>query len=495
MRNDNLGYQKIKVILRVYKKIFESRMINLKKFMDENFLLSNPTAIDLYHNYAKDMPIIDYHCHINPKEIYDNKKFDNITEAWLYGDHYKWRAMRSNGIDEKCITGDGSDYEKFLAWSKTIPMAIGNPLYHWTHLELQRFFGIYDPLDEDTAPLIWEKANTLLGGDGFKVRDLIKKSKVEVICSTDDPIDTLEYHIKLKEDESFDVKVLPTFRPDKGMEINADGFVSWVKDLEKISEININSYDGFLQALESRIKFFHSVGCRISDHGINNTVVYAEVSKEEATAIFKKALDGKAISIEEEKKYKTYTFLFVAKHYYELGWTMQLHIAALRSNNTRMKEKLGADTGFDSIDDRSVAYPLSRLLDSLEKENSLPKTILYTLNPKDNYVLGTMIGNFQGDGIPGKVQFGSAWWFNDNKDGMIEQMKALANLGLLGRFVGMLTDSRSFLSYTRHEYFRRIACNLIGEWVENGEVPENDKLLKRIVQGICYNNANEYFGI
>jgi len=470
-------------------------MINLKKFMDENFLLSNPTAIDLYHNYAKDMPIIDYHCHINPKEIYENKKFNNITEAWLYGDHYKWRAMRSNGIDEKYITGDGSDYDKFIAWSKTIPMAIGNPLYHWTHLELQRFFGIYEPLDEDTAPLIWEKANTLLGGDGFKVRDLIKKSKVEVICSTDDPIDTLEYHIKLKQDESFEVKVLPTFRPDKGMEINADGFVSWVKDLEKISEININGYDEFLQALESRIKFFHSVGCRISDHGINNTVVYAEVSKEEATAIFKKALDGKAISIEEENKYKTYTFRFVAKHYYELGWTMQLHIAALRSNNTRMKEKLGADTGFDSIDDRSVAYPLSRLLDSLEKENSLPKTILYTLNPKDNYVLGTMIGNFQGDGIPGKIQFGAAWWFNDNKDGMIEQMKALANLGLLGRFVGMLTDSRSFLSYTRHEYFRRIACNLIGEWVENGEVPRNDKLLKRIVQGICYNNANEYFGV
>ena len=463
--------------------------------MDENFLLSNPTAIDLYHNYAKDMAIIDYHCHVNPKEIYENKKFNNITEAWLYGDHYKWRAMRSNGIDEKYITGDGSDYEKFLAWAKTIPMAIGNPLYHWTHLELQRFFGIYDPLDEDTAPLIWEKVNALLSGEGFKVRNLIEKSNVEFLCTTDDPIDTLEYHIKIKEDKSFNVKVLPTFRPDKGMEINADGFVSWVKNLEKISEIAINSYDEFLQAIESRIKFFHSVGCRISDHGINNTVVYAEVSKEEATAIFKKVLDGKTISIEEEKKYKTYTFRFVAKHYYSLGWTMQLHIAALRNNNTNMKGKLGADIGFDSIDDQSIAYPLSRLLDSLEKENSLPKTILYTLNPKDNYVLGTMIGNFQGDNIPGKIQFGAAWWFNDNRDGMVDQMKALANLGLLGRFVGMLTDSRSFLSYTRHEYFRRIACNLIGEWVENGEVPANEKSLKRIVQGICYNNAKEYFGI
>ena len=403
--------------------------------------------------------------------------------------------MRSNGIDEKYITGDGSDYEKFLAWAKTLPMAIGNPLYHWAHLELQRFFGIYDVIDEDTAPLIWEKANKLITGEGFRVMDLIKKSNVETICTTDDPTDTLEYHIKLKEDESFDVKVLPTFRPDKGMEINAEGFASWVKKLEEISKIKITNYDEFLKAFESRIEFFHSVGCRISDHGMNNTVLYAEVSKEEAEAIFKKGLEGKVVSLEEEKKYKTYTFRFLAKHYYKLGWTMQLHIAALRNNNTRMKEKLGADSGFDSINDESIAYPLSRLLDSLDRESSLPKTILYTLNPKDNYVLGTMLGNFQGDGIPGKIQFGSAWWFNDNKDGMIEQMKALANLGLFGRFVGMLTDSRSFLSYTRHEYFRRILCNLIGEWVENGEVPENEKLLKKIVQGICYNNANEYFGI
>ena len=467
----------------------------MKKFMDENFLLSNQTAINLYHSYAKDMPIIDYHCHIDPKEIYENKKFKNITEAWLYADHYKWRAMRSNGIDEKYITGDGSDYEKFLSWAKTLPMAIGNPLYHWAHLELQRFFGIYDVIDEDTAPLIWEKANKLITGEGFRVRDLIKKSNVETICTTDDPTDTLEYHIKLKEDESFDVKVLPTFRPDKGMEINAEGFASWVKKLEEISKIKITNYDEFLKAFESRIEFFHSVGCRISDHGMNNTVLYAEVSKEEAEAIFKKGLEGKVVSLEEEKKYKTYTFRFLAQHYYKLGWTMQLHIAALRNNNTRMKEKLGADSGFDSINDESIAYPLSRLLDSLDRESSLPKTILYTLNPKDNYVLGTMLGNFQGDGIPGKILFGSAWWFNDNKDGMIEQMKALANLGLFGRFVGMLTDSRSFLSYTIHEYFRIILFNLIGELVENGEVPENEKLLKKIVQGICYNNANEYFGI
>jgi glucuronate isomerase len=470
-------------------------MMNLINFMDENFLLSNKTAIDLYHNYAKDMPIIDYHCHIDPKEIYEDKKFNNITEVWLYGDHYKWRAMRCNGIDEEYITGDASDYDKFLAWSKTIPMCIGNPLYHWTHLELQRFFGIYEPLDEDTAPMIWKKANELLNGDGFNARGLILKSNVETICTTDDPTDTLEYHIKLKEDESFDVKVLPTFRPDKGIEINLDGFASWVKKLEQISEIAISSYDEFLSAMDARVKFFHSVGCRIADHGIDGAVVYADVSKEEAAVIFTKALGGEAVSYDEEKKYKTYTLRHIFKLYQKLGWAMQLHIAALRNNNTRMFETLGANTGFDSINDDSIAYPLSRLLDSVDRENSLPKTILYTLNPKDNYVLGTMMGNFQGDGIPGKIQFGAAWWFNDNKDGMIEQMKALANLGAFGRFVGMLTDSRSFLSYARHEYFRRIACNLIGEWVENGEVPGNMKLLKRIVEGICYNNAKEYFNI
>lgn len=395
---------------------------------------------------------------------------------------------------KKYITGDGNDYDKFLAWSETIPMSIGNPLYHWTHLELQRYFGINEPLDEDTAPEIWARANELLSGEGFNVRDLITKSNVETICTTDDPIDTLEYHIKLKEDTSFNVNVLPTLRPDKGIEINLDGFVSWVKDLEKVSEISIDNYDEFLKALDSRIKFFHSVGCRIADHGIDGVVVYADSTKEEAAAIFAKAMKGETVSIDEEKKYKTYTLRHVFKLYHDLGWTMQLHIAALRSNNTKMYKKIGVNTGFDSINDESIAYPLSRLLDSVDREDSLPKTILYTLNPKDNYVLGTMIGNFQGDGIPGKMQFGAAWWFNDNKDGMIEQMKALGNLGLLGRFVGMLTDSRSFLSYTRHEYFRRIACNLIGEWVENGEVPKKDKLLKRIVEGICYSNAKEYFG-
>jgi glucuronate isomerase len=462
--------------------------------MDENFLLSNNTAVKLYHNYAKKMPIIDYHCHISPKEIYENKRFKNITEAWLYGDHYKWRAMRSNGIDEKYITGDADDYDKFMAWARTIPMAIGNPLFHWTHLELQRFFAVYDVFSEKTAPAIWEKVNKQLSGEGFSARDLIKKSDVEVICTTDDPIDTLEYHIKLKEDTSFDVKVLPAFRSDKGIEINRATFLPWVKKLSEVVQKDISSYDEFLQALESRLRFFHSVGCRVADHALD-TVVYREASKQEVDSVFEKALRGSKVSGEEEEKYKTYTLRFVAKLYNELGWAMQLHIAALRNNNTRMFKKFGPDTGFDSINDESIAYPLSRFLDSLEVEKSLPKTILYTLNPKDNYVLGTMLGNFQGDGIPGKIQFGSAWWFNDNKDGMIEQMITVSNLGLLSRFIGMLTDSRSFLSYTRHEYFRRIVCNLIGEWVEDGEIPGDIELLGSIVQGISYKNAKAYFGM
>ncbi|WP_411679176.1 glucuronate isomerase [Clostridium thailandense] len=466
----------------------------MKKFMDENFLLSNDTAIELYHNYAKDMPIIDYHCHLNPKEIYENKRFKNITEVWLYGDHYKWRAMRSNGIDEKYITGDASDYEKFMAWSRTMPMTIGNPLYHWTHLELQRFFGIYDVLNEKNAPVIWEKANELLNSEGFGARELIKKSNVKVICTTDDAIDSLEYHIKLKEDKDFDVKVLPALRPDKAFLINNDTFIPWVEELGQVVGRNITTYDEFLEALESRIRFFHSVGCRISDHALDS-ITYAISSKEELVEIFAKALKEGKVSREEEGKYKTAILQFLGRMYSELGWAMQYHIAALRNNNTKMFKQLGPDTGFDSINDGEIAYPLARLLDSLQVNNNLPKTILYTLNPKDNYVIGTMLGNFQGTEVPGKIQFGSAWWFVDNKEGMIEQMKTLANLGLLSRFVGMLTDSRSFLSYTRHEYFRRILCNLIGEWVENGEVPEDMELLGSIIQGIAYNNAKEYFGM
>jgi glucuronate isomerase len=464
----------------------------MKKFMDETFLLSNMTAISLYNTFAKDMPIIDYHCHLSPKEIYENKAFKNITEVWLYGDHYKWRAMRANGINEEYITGNASDYNKFLAWAKTVPMTIGNPLYNWTHLELKRYFGIDDILNEKNAPAIWEKANGKLTKDSFRARELIRKSNIKVVCTTDDPTDSLEYHRELRNETDFGVKVLPSFRPDKALEINHDQYVNWVIKLAEVSKEKIVNYDDFLYALGLRVEFFHSLGGRISDHALD-TMMYEETTKEEAANIFSKRLKGEKVSIHEEKKYKSYTLIFLGKQYAKLGWAMQYHIHALRNNNTKMFNILGPDTGFDSINDGQLAKPLCRLLDSLEQQNALPKTILYSLNPKDNYIIGSLIGSFQGDGIPGKIQFGTAWWFNDQKDGMLEQLKALANLGLLSRFIGMLTDSRSFLSYTRHEYFRRLVCNLIGEWVENGEVPYDLELLGGIIQGICYKNAKEYF--
>lgn len=467
----------------------------MKQFLDDNFLLGNETAIKLYHNYAKEMPIIDYHCHLSPQEIYENKTFKNLTEAWLYGDHYKWRAMRANGAEEKYVTGgeDASDYERFLAYAKTVPNTIGNPLYHWSHLELQRFFGVYDLINEKNAPAIWEKVNAQLSGEGFGARDLINKSNVRVICTTDDPTDSLEYHVKIKEDPSFDVAVLPSFRPDKGLEINRKGFTEWVGKLGEVVGESIDSYEALLNALETRIRFFHSVGGRVSDHALDY-VAYAETTKEQAAAIFAKALKGETVSLQEEQQYKTYTLVFIGKLYAELGWAMQFHINAHRNNNQFMLSRLGPDTGYDSINDSAIAQPLVRILDALAAEDALPKTIVYSLNPKDHYVLGTIIGSFQGGGVPGKMQLGSAWWFLDTKDGMIEQMKALANLGLLSRFVGMLTDSRSFLSYTRHEYFRRILCNLIGEWVENGEAPDDLELLGGMVQNISYNNAQQYFG-
>jgi glucuronate isomerase len=462
-------------------------------FMDENFLLKNETAVRLYHDYAKQMPIIDYHCHLSPKEIYENKTFKNVTEIWLYGDHYKWRQMRSNGIEEEYITGSASDYDKFMAWAKTVPMLIGNPLYHWTHLELQRFFGIYEVLDEETAPQIWGKINAQLNSEGFGARDFIKKSNVKVVCTTDDPTDSLDYHFKLKEETDFDVQVLPSFRPDKGLEINRETYLPWVEKLQSVSEISIQTFDDFLKALESRVRFFDSVGCKVSDHAIDQ-MMYAETSKEEAAAIFANALQGNKVSIEDEKKYKAFTMTFLGGLYHELGWAMQFHINALRNNNARMFELMGPDTGWDSINDEPIAKPLSKLLSSIEQSKGLPRTIIYSLNANDNDIIATMIGNFQGGGIAGKIQFGTAWWFNDNKEGMLAQMKSLSNLGLFSRFIGMLTDSRSFLSYTRHEYFRRIVCGLIAEWVENGEVPNNIEFLGKIVQGISYNNAKEYFG-
>ena len=466
----------------------------MKSFMDENFVLKTETAVRLYHDYAKKMPIIDYHCHLSPQEIYENKSYENLTQVWLYGDHYKWRAMRSNGAEERFITGgEGvSDYDRFLSFARTVPQTIGNPLYHWSHLELQRYFGIQDLINEKNAPLIWEKANAQLRAGGLSARDLITKSDVRVICTTDDPIDSLEYHVKIRDITDFDCKVLPSFRPDKGLEINRTGYLQWVGKLSEVAGRAIASYDDLLVALQSRVHFFHQVGCRVSDHALDY-VAYADTTKEAVAAIFAKALKGEAVSLDEEKQYKTYTLVFLGKLYAELGWGMQFHINAHRNNNGRRFQELGPDTGFDSINDSHISGPLVRLLDALDRDNKLARTILYSINPKDNYVLGTIIGSFQGGGIAGKIQLGSGWWFNDTKDGMIDQMKTLANLGLLPRFVGMLTDSRSFLSYTRHEYFRRILCDILGEWVENGEVPADFDLLGEIVQNISYNNAKNYF--
>lgn len=465
----------------------------MKPFMDENFLLSNDTAVRLYHNYAKSMPIIDYHCHLSPQEIYENKTYKSITEVWLGGDHYKWRAMRSNGVEEAYVTGDAPDYEKFLAYARTCSVAIGNPLHHWSHLELQRYFGINDILNEKNAPAIWEKANAKLTGEGFGARDLITNSNVKVVCTTDDPVDSLEYHIKLREDKSFTTAVLPSFRPDKALEINRATFLPWIAKLGQVTGREIKTYDDLLAALEERVNFFHEVGCLVSDHALDY-VPYAATTREEAAAIFARGLQGQAVSLEDEMKYKTFTLIFLGKQYSKHGWAMQYHINAGRNNNTVMFNKLGPDTGYDSINDSNISYNLGRLLDAIDQEEErLPKTILYSLHPKDNHVIGTIIGAFQGGGVAGKIQFGSAWWFLDTKEGMISQMKTLADLGLLSRFVGMLTDSRSFLSYTRHEYFRRILCNLLGEWVENGEYPDDMEVLGQVVQDICFNNAKNYF--
>ena len=404
--------------------------------INDNFLLKNETAIKLYHEFAKDMPIIDYHCHLSPKMIAEDYRFKNAYDLFLGGDHYKWRQMRTMGIDEEYITGSADEYEKWLGFAKTMPYLIGNPLYHWTALELKRYFDIDEPLNENTAKKIWDTVNEKLKGDNFSAKALIRRSNVDVICTTDNPYDSLEYHKQLKDFES---KVLPAFRPDLG-EIKSD--------------------------ITDRMDYFHQNGCRLSDHAID------EMNDE---------------LIEK--------LVFLGEEYAKRGWVWQLHIGAMRNNNSRMFKQLGPDTGFDSVNDFQIAEGLSKLLDALDKKDMLPKTILYCLNPKDNYVLGTMLGNFQRGPARGKIQFGSGWWFNDNKDGMEQQLKALANLGTLGTFVGMLTDSRSFVSYTRHEYFRRILCNLLGQWVEDGEYPQDFKALEKIIKGICYNNAKEYFAI
>jgi len=462
--------------------------------MDNNFLLQNEVSERLYHDIAAKQPIIDYHCHLNPQEIYEDKRFNNLAEIWLYGDHYKWRAMRANGIPEELVTGGPgvNDYDRFMAWVKTVPTTLGNPLYHWSHLELRRYFGIEEIINEKNGPLIWEKANAILQSEGFSVRKLIQEQQVRVICTTDDPTDSLEYHMGIQSLEGFDCLVLPAFRPDKGLEIRRSTFMPWVKKLEQAAGMPVHSYEQFLAAIDNRIEFFAQVGCKVSDHALDH-VYYAEASMEELSVIFAKALSGQALTLEEEQKHKTYTLIHLGEQYANRGWAMQLHIHASRNNNSRMFDALGPDTGYDSINDGQLAYPLMKLLDGIESTGSLPKTILYSLNPKDYYVLGTVMGSFQDGNVPGKIQLGSAWWFNDTKDGMLEQMNALANLGLLSRFVGMLTDSRSFLSFPRHEYFRRILCDMLGEWVVRGEVPHDMELLGEMVENICYKNAENYF--
>lgn len=465
-----------------------------KNFISNNFLLSNQTAVHLYHDIAKDLPIIDYHCHLPIEEIAANKKFLNLTHIWLNGDHYKWRAMRANGVDEKYCTGNASDYEKFEAWAETVPLTIRNPLYHWTHMELKKPFGIDDILlNNNTAKSVWDTCYDLLQKDEFSTRGLLKQFKVKVICTTDDPTDSLEFHRQLKE-ENYEVKVLPTFRPDKSMAVeNIQSFKVWLKKLESISNSEITNFASYLAALKLRHDFFHENGCKLSDHGIEQPFA-EDYSESEIENIFQKILKEDNLSEIEILKFKSCLLYEFGLMNHEKNWVQQFHLGALRNCNTRMMKKLGADTGYDSVGDFEIAKPLAKLLDKLDVENKLAKTILYNLNPADNELLATMAGNFQDGSVPGKIQFGSAWWFLDQKSGIEKQIDALSSMGLLSRFIGMLTDSRSFLSYPRHEYFRRILCNILGEDVENGLIPDDEEILKNTIEGICYKNAESYFG-
>ncbi|MBQ8371506.1 MAG: glucuronate isomerase [Clostridia bacterium] len=448
-------------------------------FINDSFMLKTPTARKLY-DMVKDLPIIDYHCHLSPRQIAENYKFRNAFDLFLGGDHYKWRQLRTAGIDESLITGDGDEYEKFRAFARTMPMLIGNPLYHWTHLELKRYFDIDEPLTEDNCLEVWNRCNALLATEEYRAQGLIKRSNVEVICTTDDPLDTLEYHGMLR---NFETKVLPTFRPDKAVDISKADFADYVL------KTGAKTYAEYVTWIRSRIEYFASYGCRLSDHAME----YVPFAEGDPEAAFDKKMRGEELTRVEIDSFKTALLAVCAEEYARRGWAMQIHIGPLRNNNKRMFESIGPDTGFDSINDLNIAEPLSAFLNHLEYRGILPKTILYNLNPKDNYTLGTMIGNFQCGPTVGKMQFGSGWWFNDQRDGMEAQMRALANLGMLSGFVGMLTDSRSFVSYPRHEYFRRIMCNIIGGWVEDGEYPCDLKALERIVTGIAYYNAKKYF--
>jgi glucuronate isomerase len=467
-----------------------------KAFLNEDFLLSNETARILYHDYAKDMPIFDYHCHLPPQDVAENRQFENLTRIWLEGDHYKWRAMRTNGVAEKYITGDADDKAKFMVWAETVPYTVRNPLFHWTHLELRRPFGITGKtLGPDTAGEIYDHCNALLQTEAFRARGIMEQMNVKVVCTTDDPVDSLEYHRQIKADTGFKIKVLPAFRPDKSMGVESvANFNAYVEKLEAVAGMEIMTFSALIEALRGRHAYFHEMGCRLSDHAVE--FPYAEEYTDfEVENIFKKIREGNPLSRPEILKFKSAMMYEYALMNAEKGWTTQVHIGALRNNSTRLFKLLGPDTGFDSSADFEIAYPLSRYLDRLDREDKLPKTIIYTLNPKDNETIATMIGCFQDGSVPGKLQFGSGWWFNDQKDGMQRQMETLSQMGLLSRFVGMLTDSRSFLSYPRHEYFRRILCNLLGTDVENGELPGDIKWLGQIVQDISFNNAVNYFGI
>ena len=465
----------------------------MKAFMDQNFILETETAQKLYHDFAAKTPIIDYHCHINPKEIAEDRKFENITQVWLGGDHYKWRFMRSCGVEEKYITGDASDYEKFCKWAECVGKAIGNPLFHWSHLELQRYFGYMGHLNKNTADEVWNLCNEKLQDDSMSVRNLIRQSNVKFIGTTDDPIDTLEWHQKIKADDSFDVVVAPSWRPDKAMNIEKPDFADYLVKLAAAAGMDkIASFEDLKAALANRMDYFNANGCKVSDHALEY-VMYAPATAEEIEAILAKRLSGETVTREEELQFKTAFMIYMGKKCNELDWGMQIHYGCKRDNNKFMYDKMGPDTGFDCINNYAPSAQLADFLNALIATNELPRTVIYSLNPNDNEAIGTILGCFQDSTAVAKIQQGSAWWFNDHKVGMENQMISLANLGNLSGFVGMLTDSRSFLSYTRHEYFRRILCNLVGGWVENGEYPADMEMLEEIIKGISYYNAKNYF--
>lgn len=460
-------------------------------FIHDDFLLTNKFAKQLYHDYAKDLPIIDYHCHLPPEDIAKDRNFENLTQIWLNGDHYKWRALRTLGVNEKYLTGTASDADKFLNWAKSVPYTMRNPLYHWTHLELSRYFGITDLLNERSAQGIYEKANELLIRPDYSTKRLIEKMKVEVICTTDDPTDDLESHQEIAK-SGFKTKVNPSFRPDKSIMINQAYYNEYIDQLSKKAKLEINSFRDLCEALKDRVDFFNRNGCKVSDHGLSS-IPFTEFTESEVDLIFRKRRKGEGLSTKEDKKFQTALLLFLGETYHEYGWTQQYHLGPLRNNNSRMLQLLGPDTGWDSMGDEKQAEGLSKFLDKLDRQNKLTKTIIYNLNPAFNEVFATMIGNFNDGSLKGKVQWGSGWWFLDQKDGMTKQINALSNMGLISCFVGMLTDSRSFMSYPRHEYFRRILCNIFGSEIESGELPNDMQWIGKIVSDIAYYNAKEYF--